>query len=185
MGDEQAWSRLKAAIYSFVYRNPKSNRLLVDHAALAPEDSVLDIGCGPGAAVRSAASVVTAGLAAGVDRSPAMIDIARKRSAELDNVSFEVGSAEALPFDDDTFTVVWTVHAFHHWENREQGLSEAHRVLAPGGRLLILEIKSTGEHGLSLDGALDVQFNLDALGFTDTAVELLGKDYLVGGVAGG
>lgn len=183
MGDTQEWSRLKSAIYSFINRNPKSNRLLVDHAALASEDATLDIGCGPGAAVRSAAAIVTGGHAVGVDRSPAMVDIARKRSAHLGNVTFEVGSAEALPFDDDTFTVVWTAHAFHHWEDRERGIGEAQRVLAPGGRLLILEIKSTSEHGLSLDGSLDLQFMLDDLGFTNTGVELLGKDYLIGGIA--
>ena len=50
MGDEQEWPKFKSKVYSLVYRNPKSNRLLVEIAELAPDDRVLDIGCGPGVA---------------------------------------------------------------------------------------------------------------------------------------
>ncbi len=180
MGDEQEWPKFKSKVYSLIYRNPKSNRLLVEIAELAPDDRVLDIGCGPGAAVRGAAAVVTDGRAVGVDRSPSMIEIARKRAAEFDNVGFAVGQAEEIPFPDDSFTVAWTAHAFHHWVDTDAGLIETRRVLAPGGRLLIVESKTTGEHGFSLDRAMDVQFKLVELGFADAAVELHKKTYFVG-----
>lgn len=180
MGDEQEWSKFKSTFYSWVYRNPKSNRILVEVAGLEPEDRTLDIGCGPGVAVRGAAAVVTDGRAVGVDRSPSMIDIAQKRAAALPNVEFAVGEAEDLPFPDDAFTVAWTAHAFHHWADPEAGLIEARRVLAPGGRLLIVESKTTGEHGFSLDRAMDVQFKLEELGFTDPSVEIHKKTYFVG-----
>lgn len=183
MGDAAEWSKLKSTIYSLIYRNPKSNRLIVEHAALAPDDRVLDIGCGPGAAVRGAATVVTAGHAAGVDRSTAMIDIARKRAASLDNVGFEVGTAESLPFDDGAFTVAWTAHAFHHWSDQEAALRDIMRVLSPGGRLFVVENKSAGEHGLTLDRAIDLQYLLGDLGFVETSVDLLGKDYVVAATA--
>ncbi len=180
MGDEQEWPKFKSKVYSLIYRNPKSNRLLVEIADLAPHDRVLDIGCGPGVAVRGAGAVVTDGRAVGVDRPPSMIDIARKRAAGLTNVDFAVGQAEDLAFPDDAFTVAWTAHAFHHWADTDAGLIETRRVLAPGGRLLIVESKTTGEHGFSLDRAMDVQFKLEDLGFADASVELHKKTYFVG-----
>jgi ubiquinone/menaquinone biosynthesis C-methylase UbiE len=130
--------------------------------------------------VRAAAKVVTDGKAAGVDRSPSMVDIARKRSAALPNVEFAVGPAEALPFPDDAFTMVWSAHSFHHWSDPEQGLLEARRVLGPGGRLLIVENRTTGEHGFDLDGALDLGTELERLGFVDPSLTRRDETYFVG-----
>lgn len=178
MADEQEWTKLKSRIYSWVFRDPRSNRVLVEVAGLSQGDHTLDIGCGPGAAVRRAAPVVT--RAVGVDRSPSMVDIAQKRSTNYPNTEFAVGSAEDLPFPDDEFTVAWSAHSYHHWSDPEDGLMECRRVLAPGGRLLIVETKSNGEHGLSLDRALEVGKKLDALGFVDSSVELHSKNYFVG-----
>ena len=180
MADEQEWSKLKSTIYSFFYRNPRSNRLLVDVAGLASSDHTLDIGCGPGAAVRAAAAVVTEGTAVGVDRAESMVEIARKRSPGLANVEFAVGQAEDLPFPDDTFTVAWTAHSFHHWDDSEAGLLEAQRVLAPAGRLLVVEDRTNGEHGFSLDQALDLSFELERLGFENASVERHRDTYFVG-----
>jgi ubiquinone/menaquinone biosynthesis C-methylase UbiE len=175
--DESEWSKLKSTIYSWIWRNPRSNRIVVDAAGLSLDDDALDVGCGPGAAVRYAAPDVA--RVVGVDRSPSMVDIARKRSVGLINVEFEVGQVEDLPFGDDTFTVAWSAHAFHHWANRDAGLIECRRVLAHGGRLLILETKTTGEHGLSLDRALDLSDHLEELGFTDADVGLHLGQYIV------
>lgn len=176
--DEHEWSKLKATIYSWLWRNPRSNRILIDVADLSSQDQTVDIGCGPGVAVRRAAPVVT--RAVGVDRSPSMVDIARKRSAGLSNVEFAVGAAEDLPFPDDAFTVAWSAHSLHHWYDRDTGLAECLRILAPGGRLLIVESKSNGDHGLSLDRALDLSTQLEELGFVDGTVELHHKNYFVG-----
>ncbi len=175
--DETEWSKFRSTVYSFLWRSPKSNQIVVDVAGLTPQDQTLDIGCGPGAAVRHAAETVA--RAVGVDRSPSMVDIARKRSGSLPNVEFAVGQAEDLPFDDDEFSVAWTAHAFHHWEDGQAGLTECFRVLAPGGRLLILETKTNGDHGLSLNRALDLSATLEALGFVDADVGLHQKQYVV------
>ena len=69
--DTKPWSGFRSWVYSLIFRSPKSNRLIVDLAALNPDDRVLDIGCGPGAAVRRAADTVVAGSAMGVDRAEA------------------------------------------------------------------------------------------------------------------
>ena len=170
MADVKPWSGFRARLYSFVYRNPDSNQLVVGLAELGPEDRALDIGCGPGAAVRNAAQV--AREAVGVDRSEKMLNIARKRSVDRSNVRFEVGAAESLPFAENEFNAVWTVHTFHHWEDQEAGLAECRRVLAPGGRLLIMEkdVKKSGGHGLTATGIDEVRAKLERAGFGDVGV---------------
>jgi ubiquinone/menaquinone biosynthesis C-methylase UbiE len=176
--DEQEWTKLKSSIYSWIWRNPRSNRVLVEVASLSSDDDTLDIGCGPGVAVRRAASLVS--QAVGVDRSPSMVDIARRRSAKVPNAEFAVGSAEDLPFPDDTFSVAWSAHSFHHWADPGAGLLECQRVIAPGGRLLIVETRSNGDHGLSLDRSLDLSTRLEGLGFVDASVERYANNYFVG-----
>ena len=182
MSDIEQWSRFRAGLYSFLFRSPKSNRLIVELARLTPQDRTLDIGCGPGAAVRQAASLVTESV--GVDPSPSMVEIARKRSSGFSNVAFEVGSAEDLPFDDATFTVAWTVSAFHHWADEAAGLAEARRILASGGRLLIMERGGFGKHALSDEAADELAADLRAAGFAEVSVAHHKKEVLVTGTLG-
>ncbi|NNC91066.1 MAG: methyltransferase domain-containing protein [Acidimicrobiia bacterium] len=179
--DTQPWSRFRAGLYSILFRAPKTNRLLVDLAGLSPADRVLDIGCGPGAAVRMAAEVAAESV--GVDRADPMIDIARRRSRGLGNVRFEVGSAEALPFPDGAFTIVLAAHSFHHWEDRRAGLAEVARVLADGGRLLILE-QYGKKHGLNDAQAATVQADMEELGFGGVKPAKHDKQLLISGDAG-
>lgn len=182
MRDEAPWNRFRSEIYSLVGRSPKSNRLAPAIAELEPSHAVLDIGCGPGAAVRAAASHVQ--RAAGVDRSEAMIEIAKRRSRRLDNVDFAVAAAEQLPFPDNTFDRAWTIHALHHWENQAQGLAEALRVLRPSGRFLVVESETKGSHGLNRAGADELVDTLLSIGFAHAAVSKPYRQLVVTGVAG-
>jgi len=182
--DTKPWTGFKSRIYSVIYRAPKTNSLIVRLAGLNPSDRTLDIGCGPGAAVRKAAAVVVAGEAAGVDRSEPMVEIARRRSRKFANTRFEVGSAESLPFPDDSFTVVWTAHSFHHWEDREAGLAEMLRVLADGGRGFILETDGK-KHGLTDSATATVMADMERLGFRDVASEKAEKQVIISGVVRG
>lgn len=171
MADIKPWSSFRARLYSLIYRNPESNQLIVQLAEPASDEKALDIGCGPGAAVRKAAE--TAREAVGVDRAEKMLRIARNRSAGSANVRFEVGAVEDLPFADDEFDVAWTVHAFHHWEDQTAGLAECRRVLAPGGRLLIMEkdVKKSRGHGLTPQGVEEVKAKLEQAGFPAVSVD--------------
>ena len=182
--DTKPWTGFRSKIYSLLYRAPKTNALVVRLAGLNDSDRVLDIGCGPGAAVRLAAATVTSGEAAGVDRSEPMIEIARRRSRRFDNTRFEVGSAESLPFTDGSFSVVWTAHSFHHWEDRAAGLAEMLRVLADGGRGLVLETDGK-KHGLTDSGSASVMADMERLGFQDVAMEKVDKQVIISGVAPG
>ncbi len=135
--------------------------------------------------MRHAAGVVVDGDAYGADRSSAMVETARRRSRGMDNVHFEVGTAESLPFRNDMFDVVWTVHAFHHWDDQEAGIAECLRVLAPGGRFLILERESSRSHGLSRTSADDLAGRLLRSGFEEAEVTRHEKELVVTGTAPG
>ncbi len=137
------WRGLTRWLYPILYRNPASNRLVVELAALTADDRVLDIGCGPGAAVRAAAPLVEE--AVGADPSDRMLRMARRRSRALSNVRYHQAPAHHLPFGDDVFTAVWTVHSMHHWGDEEAGVSEVLRVLASGGRFLVVEQLDPGK----------------------------------------
>ena len=181
MGDTSPWSRLRSEVYSFFGRNPKSNRRIVAVADLDATQHVLDIGCGPGAAVRAAAAAVA--RAVGVDRSKSMIEIARRRSGGHDNVGFQVAAAEQLPFPNQSFDRVWTIHAFHHWEEPEAGLAESLRVLRPGGEFLIIESEASGSHGVSAERAAEIAVELERLGFAATSVSKPHKQIVVTAIA--
>lgn len=181
MADEAPWSRLKAELYSFIGRNPRSNKRLVQHAALEPADRVLDIGCGPGAAVRRAARLTLAGEAVGVDASAPMVQIAQRRSKGLPNVRFAVGEAEALPVESAMFTHAWTIHAFHHWSDQTSGLEEMLRVLDAGGQGYIVETKGGGGHAMSEAKAAEVADSMLSIGFADARVERVFREIVVVG----
>ena len=110
---------------------------------LAPGDAVLDIGCGAGVDSLVAAVLVGAGgHVTGIDVTPAMIERARAHGARLglNNVTFQVGDAETLPFPDCTFDAVISNGVFNLSLNKEKALEEAHRVLKPGGRLMLADM---------------------------------------------
>ena len=165
-----------AELYGLFSRNPKTNKLIAEVADLSSELSTLDIGCGPGAAVRLAAPVVTKSV--GIDNSAAMLQVAARRSKDHDNVEYHEGSAEALPFPDNSFDRAWTVQAFHHWSDQAAGIVEAQRVLSPGGKLLIMETEGKGKHAMSRSKADEVVEALAAAGFTSAAIDEHDK-YLV------
>jgi ubiquinone/menaquinone biosynthesis C-methylase UbiE len=180
MADAAPWSRFRSEIYALIGRNPRSNRRIPSIAALEPPHAVLDIGCGPGAAVRAAAGSVH--RAVGIDRSESMIEIARRRSQRFENTEFAVGGAEQIPFPADSFDRVWTIHAFHHWEDQTQGLAESIRVLRPGGRLLVIENDTNGAHGLNRVAAEGLAERLRSMGFDDASVAKPRKELVVSGV---
>lgn len=184
----ERWSPLRAWLYSLVNRNPASNVAVVELASLTADDRFLDIGCGPGAALEHAAA--TGAEVAGVDPSPSMVDRASKRVPDAD---VRVASAEDLPFPDDHFTVVVNVASFHHWADRDAGLREVLRVLAPGGRLHIMEgvIKEGKDgHGLNAGDLESLTARFLELGYAGATVDTVKtgwrhRYYVVTGVAPG
>ncbi|MEE6259385.1 class I SAM-dependent methyltransferase [Plantactinospora sonchi] len=100
----------------------------------APDRPVVDIGCGPG---RITTVLHRLGLDAfGVDLSPGMVGYARRTYPEL---RFEVGSMLGLDLPDDSLGGLLAYYSIIHvpWERRPEVFAEFHRVLAPGGQLML------------------------------------------------
>ena len=109
---------------------------------LDPGDHVVDVGCGPGVAVRRAAR--SAASVVGVDPASVMLRVGRllTRGPSAAKVRYLDGTAESLPVADGSATVVWSLATVHHWHDIDRGLAEVRRVLAPGGgRFLAIERK--------------------------------------------
>jgi ubiquinone/menaquinone biosynthesis C-methylase UbiE len=101
---------------------------------------VLDIATGTGEFARAVAPHV--GTVTGIDATDAMLekgeDFARQH--EILNITFQNGIVEDLPFANDTFDVVTSRYAFHHFADPKPVLSEMARVCKKGGHILIVDI---------------------------------------------
>jgi ubiquinone/menaquinone biosynthesis C-methylase UbiE len=115
---------------------------------LAAGERVLDIGSGPGYLAREMAALVgPGGTVHGVDISESMLAIAREDYrgpgpgpvAGSAPVEFRAGEANALPFPDNSFDAVTVTQVYEYVADVAAALTEAHRVLRPGGRLLVLD----------------------------------------------
>jgi SAM-dependent methyltransferase len=121
-------------------RNAPTNEWLVDVAAPEPDETVVDLGCGPGLAVAAAAARLGRGRVVGIDRAPVLAAMARRRLRDeiLDGrADIVVGDAAELPLPDGSVDVVMSLNAYGHWGALAPVAGEIVRVLAPGGRAVI------------------------------------------------
>lgn len=119
-------------------RDASWRRRAVGAAALAPGDAALDVCTGTGAlATRLKAAVGPSGTVVGVDFSPGMLAVARRR---VGGVDFREGDATRLDgIEDASVDAVTIGFGLRNVTDRPAALREAHRVLRPGGRLVVLE----------------------------------------------
>ena len=109
---------------------------------IQPDDHLLEIGFGPGLGIQHAAQQATRGLVAGVDVSEVMVKQATNRNKSATrsgNIDLRYGSAEHIPFPDNTFSLVYAINSYHHWDNARTAFQEIQRVLKSSGRLIIVE----------------------------------------------
>ena len=124
-------------------------RLANPHAG----DRALDLACGPG--TFTAALAARAGFVCGLDLTPAMLALARRRMAEGDagNVAFVCGDATALPFPTGAFDVAVSGYSLHHVSDPLGVLRELARVVRRGGRVALVDIYvPEGASGEANDG---------------------------------
>ena len=115
---------------------------------LNKDEIVLDIGCGAGVDTLIAAIAVgPQGSVTGIDLIPEMLKRARAnlRKTSLKNVTFQKGSAERLPFSDETFDVVISNGVFNLIPDKAMALKEVFRVLKSSGRFLLADQILMGE----------------------------------------
>ena len=144
---------------------------ILDRMALRGDERVLDMGCGRGAVLTAVAKRLTTGRVTGVDiwsthdQSGNARDVTLRNAAlegVADRVSIETADMRALPFPDASFDLVVSSLAIHNIrsnDDRRQAIAEGFRVLNPGGRIVIADIKaiSTYEHELRARGASNVK----------------------------
>lgn len=144
-------SGLLAAV-GFLSGRDDAAYLAIELAELRSGDRLVDIGCGPGVAVRRAHELGAEVI--GVDPATVMLRVARARWRRDDRVAWRIGTAESLPVDDGWATAVWSLATVHHWADIDAALTEARRVLGPGGRLVVIErrIEDTNADGVASHG---------------------------------
>jgi ubiquinone/menaquinone biosynthesis C-methylase UbiE len=130
---------------STVLGAPEQIEPVLEAAAIQPGERVIDVGCGTGFLLLGAAR--RSGQVVGVDVTPAMLAEAKRRVEEagLTNVTLREATAEALPFADLRFDVALNRLTLHHLGNPGRVLSEIHRVLRPGGRLVLCDITAADD----------------------------------------
>jgi SAM-dependent methyltransferase len=124
---------------------PFADRIAANVAAAAPAGArVLEVGCGPG---HLSIRLARHGLdVTGLDLDPAMIARAQANADRLGNrhqrrPSFLVGDVAALAFPDESWDLVVSTLSMHHWADPTAGLAEIGRLLRPGARALIWDLR--------------------------------------------
>ncbi|MFE3599107.1 class I SAM-dependent methyltransferase [Streptomyces sp. NPDC059142] len=112
----------------------------IEHMEVRRSQRVLDIGCGGGMAAKLLSERASQGFVAGVDYSAEMVRQSVRRNVDgvaAGRVEFKQGDAGALPYEDASFDHVSAIETFYFWPDPMRGLSEAYRVLKPGGQVAI------------------------------------------------
>jgi SAM-dependent methyltransferase len=147
------------------------------------DERILDMGCGRGAVLLMAAQHLTTGRAVGVDlwqsrdQSGNAADATQRNAAAegvADRVELHTADMMALPFPDASFDLVVSSLAIHNIsgsDGRDKAIDEAVRVLRPGGRLMVADIRATSNY----------QARLAKLGMKDISRRALGWRFWWGG----
>lgn len=117
------------------------HEMVMSLAEVKPNMKIADIGCGTGKYTeklcRLGANVI------GIDISPEMLEIAtNKTSTYRDKVTFMLGDAAELPFEDNYFDMVFSITAMEFFSKPRQCLHEMYRVLRPGGCMIVATLNS-------------------------------------------
>ncbi len=115
---------------------------LASAASVESSTGVLDLGCGIGGPARYLATTFGCKVT-GIDLSPGFIDAAIYLTARCrlsDRVTFQVGDALNLPFEDAAFDTVFLQHVVMNIEDRSALYAEVRRILTPGGRLATYDL---------------------------------------------
>jgi ArsR family transcriptional regulator len=116
----------------------------IGHLALrlTPAITIADLGAGEGLIsqllARRAARVWC------IDNSPRMVEVGTEFAAKngLANLTYKLGDIEAVPLPDASVDLAILSQALHHAQHPQKAVAEAHRILRPGGQILILDLKA-------------------------------------------
>jgi arsenite methyltransferase len=155
-----------ASACSFFYTTRRGKFIewerILDGLGLRGDEAVLDMGCGRGAVLTAVARRLTTGRVMGVDiwsrkdQSGNARDVALRNASREgvgDRVHIETGDMRSLPYPDTTFDLVVSSLAIHNIRSnadRKRAIEEGFRVLKPGGRIVIADIRATAIYEAAL-----------------------------------
>ncbi|WP_077922271.1 class I SAM-dependent methyltransferase [Spirosoma sp. 209] len=165
--------------------NELMNRWAIDQLAVQPGDQVLEVGPGNGRFVPDLLGSDPSVRYVGYDHSALMVSeaVAHNRAlVDTGRVQFIWRSGPVMPFPNHSFTKALAVNVIYFWEDPAAELAELHRVLAPGGRLLlVIRPRSVMvrlpfvQHGFQLFEPADVADLLAANRFRVTETRVLAE----------
>ncbi|UXH44071.1 class I SAM-dependent methyltransferase [Rossellomorea vietnamensis] len=112
----------------------------IENLQLQKNERILEIGCGAGFAMKLIASSNGSYSVTGLDVSETLLQSAalrNKKAIRQKQMSLVHGRVEEMPFPDEEFTAVFSIHSVYFWEDLSKSLKEIERVLSPGGTALI------------------------------------------------
>jgi len=158
----RTWDRADWRLMNYGYEPAEGERNVVDMPELKGDDEtdryciqlyhrvagqrdltgldVLEVGSGRGGGASYVHRYLGPKKTVGLDRSPAAVELASRREGTA-GLQYIVGDAEALPLEDGQFDVVLNVESCHCYGSVPKFLEEVHRVLRPGGSLLITDLR--------------------------------------------
>lgn len=104
---------------------------------LNSHERILDLGCGTGTLIQRLLHLAPEIEIVGLDPSAEMLNIARQKLPK--SVELRLGSADGIPFPNESFDLIISTNAFHYFRNPSQAIQEAKRVLKPNGHLVITD----------------------------------------------
>lgn len=114
-----------------------SLQMMLEKISDLPAGNMLDVACGTGQLLELIADRSDHPELVGVDRVPAMLDVARHRLGQ--RATFIEGEAAQLPFDDAHFQLLTSSNALHYFPDVDAALREFRRVISPQGNLVIMD----------------------------------------------
>ena len=173
------WGRIIARLMAIAHRAIYKN--VAAALNLQPEDDYLEIGCGSGIFMKSYASHVRS--TAGLDHSEDMVKLAshyNRKRIEAGTAEFRQGEASQLPWEDEKFSAAAAIASFLFWPKPLESLKEIHRVLRPGGRLVISlgwnaddgmdHTKHIKKYGIRLYTGKEMQAMFQEAGFLESSI---------------
>jgi cyclopropane fatty-acyl-phospholipid synthase-like methyltransferase len=162
--------KLAGAIMAHRPSNIARNHWTVDLLRLEEDHQVLEIGCGPGLALKKCTSNITSGRAVGIDHSKIMVDQARARlSGEIAarKVELRVGNLELLAEYPRTFDRVFSLNVVQFFPDLETAFRQMHDSLKVGGMVVTTyqprHPQATGDDALQM--AERIEANMNKAGF--------------------
>jgi ubiquinone/menaquinone biosynthesis C-methylase UbiE len=112
----------------------------IENLQLQENERILEIGCGAGFAMKQVTSLNGGHNVTGLDLSETLLQsaaIRNKKAIRQKQMSLVHGRVEEMPFSNEEFTAVFSIHSVYFWEDLFKSLREIERVLTPDGTVLI------------------------------------------------